>query len=128
MHLSGLWLNRTYLVSTICVGCMVSEPLAQMWCILLRHVPGTCLPCFNYSFGNWFKLCYKFRIHFFFLLSMFLCLYLGQIIGKARVPIIKFVETTSNIPFDIRYMRLRHMSAMNKIRSTLAFLPKNLAD
>jgi DNA polymerase sigma len=31
------------------------------------------------------------------------CLLISQVIGKARVPIIKFVEKRSGIAFDIRF-------------------------
>jgi len=31
------------------------------------------------------------------------CLLISQVIGKARVPIVKFVEKRSGIAFDIRF-------------------------
>jgi hypothetical protein len=57
----------------------------KSWCVKFigSHSNG-CGRCFVLMFRGW----------------------LGQVIGKARVPIIKFVETVSNIPFDIRYVRV----------------------
>lgn len=37
------------------------------------------------------------------LASYFFSLWISQVIGKARIPIIKFVEKTSGIAFDIRF-------------------------
>lgn len=37
------------------------------------------------------------------LITGVLVLYLSQVIGKARVPIIKFVEKRSGLSFDIRF-------------------------
>ncbi|KAG0621663.1 hypothetical protein M758_3G038500 [Ceratodon purpureus] len=46
-----------------------------------------------------------------------------QVIGKARVPIIKFVETTSNIPFDISFDVANGPEAADFIKTAMSVIP-----
>lgn len=46
-----------------------------------------------------------------------------QVIGKARVPIIKFVETVSNIPFDISFDVANGPEAADFIKAAMGAIP-----
>ena len=46
----------------------------------------------------------------------------AQVIGKARVPIIKFVEKRSNVAFDIRFGILLMVLGLSNLDSRVMFM------